>query len=175
MTLTMPERYEINALLEELIENGPDTFDVAKAQRLIALVPLTQNTNTFEFITSQREDSTTGHAAGVGDVEIKGETKQKQKLLLGTDELHRVGGYKLRHNTRRNLGSIDIELMWADTELDASGQKASLVYRQPDVPQDLLIYRAGFRHIRLRIPFTKIVLYEFSFGFGTYYPWKKPA
>ena len=161
MGMTLNERYEINALLEDLLKNDETTFDTGKARRLIALVPLTKNGSTIEFYSRHQSHSTKGHAAGIGDVEIPGETTSKN-LKFGRDEIHRVGGYKLRHNK----GSLSVELMWVGTRPPEDGQTVVLKYRRPDKPVNMKLVK--FHSLSLR-----------WMGLGTFYVesyvlWKRP-
>jgi hypothetical protein len=64
-----------------------------------------------------------GHSPGLGDVELKEEAKEK-KFTLNVPASHKIGGYVVTHTP----GSINIELMWAETMMDQTGLSCLLVY-----------------------------------------------
>jgi hypothetical protein len=101
-----------------------------------------------------------GHAAGHGDVELKGETKEKT-ITLNVPASHRIGGYVVMHTP----GSIYIELMWAETKMDQSGSSCLLDY---DI--------ASKEPEEMRIAAQKSLSVLFlTFNYISYVPWKQPA
>jgi hypothetical protein len=115
------QRLEAHAIIDRLVMNGP-TFAADDARRLIDLVPVAPSSRiSFKGSFRGRGPGFKGHAAGVGDVEMKGEAKEKT-LTLNVPTSHRIGGYVVTHTP----GAVDIELMWGETRADQSGQSWAL-------------------------------------------------
>lgn len=153
-------RLEANAIIDRLVMNGT-TFSADDARRLIELIPVAPRTR-LSFIGSfmTRGSSFKGHAAGIGDVEMKGETKEKT-LNLNVQASHKIGGYVVTHTP----GCINIELMWRETRPDRTGQSCSLVYdAKTREPQEMLLASQ-----------KSLTLLFFTFSYISFVPWKKPG
>jgi len=138
--LPMQMRYEINNVVQRLAADG-DTFEPQDAADLIRLVPVTPYKWWGGGIDwTLPGGSSTGTAAGIGDVSIRNEDR---KGYVGTAPGgHRVGGYRIEHNPGRVL----VALMWADTK-DEDGQKFILNYdpKTNRATRMEIAYMAGFK------------------------------
>src|SRR5918994_2989136 len=91
-SLDLNARLEAHALLDRLVADGP-TFQAGDARRLIDLIPAAPSSRiSFTGVFRSRGPSAKGHAAGIGDVTLEGEAKQKT-LTLNLPTSHRIGGY----------------------------------------------------------------------------------
>jgi len=101
-------RLEAHALIDQLVQDG-DTFSRETAARLIALVPV-QSKKALPISIGVSGTTvgpeTKGHAAGVGDVSLKGDEKTFSAETSG-DVPWRLGGYKVVHRP----GKLTIERM----------------------------------------------------------------
>ena len=74
----MEARLEAHAILDRLTRDG-STFSREDAKRLIALIPVTPRRRfSFTGLFQGRGRGFRGRAAGVGDVELRGEGKEKR-------------------------------------------------------------------------------------------------
>jgi len=74
---------------------------------------------------------------------------------------HRIGGYVVTHTP----GCLDIELMWAGTRTDRTGQLCSLIYDiTTKEPQEM----------RLAVQKSLTVLF-ITFNYVSLIPWKIPV
>jgi hypothetical protein len=158
--MDIPTRLEANAIIDRLVADG-QTFSREDARRLIDLIPVTANSR-FSFKGSFKGPGSgiKGHAAGVGDIEMKGETREKQ-VSLNTPTSHKIGGYIVTHTP----GHIAIDLMWSDTKGDKTGQSCSLIY-------DLGTKEPEEMHIAQQ---KTLAIFFLSFAYISYVPWKRPA
>ncbi len=94
--LGLTARLEANSIIDRLVASG-ETFSSGDARRLVDLIPLSPRLG-LKFIgrLAARGPSTTGHAAGIGDIEVDGEQKEKH-LRLNVPEFHKIGGYTVTH------------------------------------------------------------------------------
>ena len=121
--LTVEERLEAHALLDRLTSDGA-TFSRDDAWRLIALIPVTPRRRfSFTGLFQGRGPGFRGRAAGIGDVEMDGEGRQKQ-VTWNAAPVHRIGGYMVTHTP----GQVVIDLLWIATREDLSGQSCQLLY-----------------------------------------------
>src|SRR3954470_22596270 len=121
--LTVEARLEAHALLDRLTRDGT-TFSRDDAQRLIALIPVTPRRRfSFTGLFQGRGPGFRGRAAGVGDVELDGEGRQKQ-VTWNAPPVHRIGGYLVTHTP----GQVVIDLLWIATREDVTGQSCQLLY-----------------------------------------------
>ena len=121
--LPVEARLEAHALLDRLTRNG-STFSREDAKRLIALLPVTPRRRfSFTGLFQSRGPGFRGRAAGVGDVELDGEGREK-RVSWNAAPVHRIGGYLITHTP----GQVVIELLWIATREDASGQGCQLLY-----------------------------------------------
>ncbi|MGF9763050.1 hypothetical protein AAII07_48655 [Microvirga sp. 0TCS3.31] len=121
--LTVEARLEAHALLDRLTRDGP-TFSREDARRLIALIPVSPRRRfSFTGLFQGREPGLRGRAAGIGDVELDGEGKEK-RVSWNTPPVHRIGGYLVTHTP----GQVVIDLLWIATREDLSGQSCQLLY-----------------------------------------------
>jgi hypothetical protein len=121
--LTVEARLEAHALLDRLTRDGP-TFSRDDAWRLIALIPVWPRRRfSFTGLFQGRGPGLRGRAAGIGDVELDGEGKEK-RVSWNTPPVHRIGGYLVTHTP----GQVVIDLLWIATREDLSGQSCQLLY-----------------------------------------------
>ncbi|GJD90912.1 hypothetical protein BHAOGJBA_4456 [Methylobacterium hispanicum] len=171
--VTINDRFEINAALERLLDDG-GSFDPEDARVLIEKVPVAHKGNEFVF---RYEDHTPdkgveGYTPEIGNVRI-GDDKPRVKEVGLRPDVTRVGGYKLVHRP----GSILVEVMWADTKVDlATGQKAAesamLLYGRRS-KQPLVLKRSVMG--TLRLVFWPKPLKAFTLHFVRYVAWKRPS
>lgn len=158
--LSLEARLEAHALLDRLTAPGL-TFAREDALRLIELIPVQASRRfTFTGVFRGHGPGMRGRAAGVGDVELEGEGREKQ-VSWNTPTSHKIGGYAVVHTA----GQISIELMWSKTREDQSGESCMLDY-DPETgePQEM----------RVSVQRTLTLLF-IQFAYITYVPWKKPA
>ncbi|MFC4171372.1 hypothetical protein ACFOYU_04765 [Microvirga sp. GCM10011540] len=159
-TLEINTRLETNALLDRLVAPG-ETFSRDDARRLIDLIPVAPKKRVSFTGKFTSEGSTTkGHAAGVGDVEIK-DGKKERRVDFNKPVEHKVGGYVVTHMP----GKMLIELMWSQTKLDQSGQLCLLTYEK---------WTREPKELRISVQKT-FSLFAFSFSWVGFAPWKRPA
>ena len=158
--MNVQTRLEANAILDRLVAVGP-TFSRNDARCLIELIPVAPSSRfAFKGIFKGPSSNIRGHAAGHGDVELKGESKEKT-ITLNVPASHRIGGYVVMHTP----GSIYIELMWAETKMDQSGSSCLLDY---DI--------ASKEPEEMRIAAQKSLSVLFlTFNYISYVRWKQPA
>ena len=121
--LSLEERLKAHALLDRLTRDGA-TFSREDAKRLITLIPVTPRRRfSFTGLFQSRGLGFRGRAAGVGDVELDEEGREK-RVSWNAPPVHRIGGYVVTHTP----GQVVIELMWIATREDASGQSCQLLY-----------------------------------------------
>ena len=157
--LDLSARLEAHAILDRLVADGP-TFPAGDARRLIDLIPVAPNSRiSFTGVFRSRRPRVKGHAAGIGDVTLEGEAKQKT-LTLNLPTSHRVGGYMVTHTP----GHVEIELMWAETRADRTGQSCALVYD---------VSTKDPTEMRIAVQKTLTVLFV-TFAYISFIPWKTP-
>ncbi|MFD0465200.1 hypothetical protein ACFQY9_28470 [Microvirga aerilata] len=121
--LTVEARLEAHALLDRLTRDGP-TFSREDARRLIALIPVSPRRRfSFTGLFQGRGPSLRGQAAGIGEVGVDGEGREK-RVSWNAAPVHRVGGYLVTHTP----GQVVIDLLWIATREDLSGQSCQLLY-----------------------------------------------
>lgn len=152
-------RLEAHAILDRLVADRP-TFPVEDARRLIDLIPMAPSSRiSFTGVFQKRGLGAEGHAAGIGNVNLEGEEKHTT-LTLNVPASHRIGGYVVTHTP----GHLDIELMWAETLVDRSGQSCSLIYDiSTKEPQEM----------RIAVQKSLTVLF-ITFNYFSLVPWKTP-
>jgi hypothetical protein len=157
--LDLSARLEAHALLDRLVADGP-TFPAGDARRLIDLIPVAPSSRiSFTGVFRSHGPGVKGHAAAIGDVTLEGNAKQKT-LTLNLPTSHRVGGYLVTHTP----GHVEIELMWAETRADWTGQSCALVY---DV--------SSKEPTEMRIAVQKSLTILFvTFAYISFFPWKTP-
>lgn len=171
--VTISDRFEINAALERLLDDGP-AFDPDDARVLIEKVPLSTKGNeiVFRYENHMPDKGVEGFAPGVGNVPI-GDSKPRVREVGLLPDVIRIGGYKLVHRP----GSIRIELMWADTKFDlTTGQKddqsAILLYGRRS-KQPLVLQRAIVTTLRFML--WPKPLKTFELHISRYATWKTPS
>jgi hypothetical protein len=157
--LDLNARLEAHAILDRLVADG-STFPAGDARRLIDLIPTAPSSRiSFTGVLNRPGPGTKGHAAGLGDVNLEGEAKQST-FTLNVPTSYRIGGYVVTH-TR---GHLDIELMWAETKADQTGQSCSLIYdvstKEPT-------------EMRIAVQKSLTVLF-ITFNYISFIPWKSP-
>jgi hypothetical protein len=158
--LTVEARLEAHALLDRLTRNGP-TFSREDAQRLIALIPVSPRRRlSFTGLFQGRGPGLRGRAAGIGDVELDGEGREK-RVSWNTPPVHRIGGYLVIHTP----GQVVIDLLWIATREDLSGQSCQLLYEvETGEPQAM--------EISVQRTLTLLVI---RLAYISYIPWKTPS
>lgn len=121
--LDVSARLEAHALLDRLTRDGP-TFSREDARRLISMLPVSPRRRfSFTGLFQGRGPGFRGRAAGVGDVELRGESKER-RVSWNANPVHRIGGYLVTHTP----GQVVIDLLWIATREDLSGQSCQLLY-----------------------------------------------
>ena len=91
---------------------------------MIALIlPTPRRRFSFTGLFQGRGPGLRGQAAGVGDVELDGEGREK-RVSWNAPPVHRIGGYLVTHTP----GQVVIELLWIATREDLTGQSCQLLY-----------------------------------------------
>jgi hypothetical protein len=157
--LTVEARLEAHALLDRLTRDGP-TFSREDAKRLITLIPVSPRRRfSFTGLFQGRGPGLRGRAAGVGDVELDEEDRER-RVSWNTPTVHRIGGYTVSHTP----GQVVIELLWIPTRDDISGQSCQLLYdSETDEP----------RAMEISVQKTLTLLF-IRLAYISYAPWKMP-
>jgi hypothetical protein len=87
--------------------------------------------------------------------------EKQSTFTLNVPASHRIGGYVVTHTP----GHLDIELMWAETRADRTGQSCSLIY---DVGTKEL------EEMRIAVQKSLTVLF-ITFNYISTVPWKTPG
>ena len=157
--LTVEARLEAHALLDRLTRNG-QTFAREDARRLIALLPVSPRRRfSFTGLFQGRGPGFRGQAAGVGEVELRGESKER-RVSWNTPPVHRIGGYLVTHTP----GQVVIELLWIATRDDISGQSCQLLY-------DAETGEPRAMEISVQKTLTLLLI---RLAYISYVPWKTP-
>jgi hypothetical protein len=157
--LDIAARLEAHALLDRLTMDGK-TFSREDARRLIALIPVTPRRRfSFTGLFQGRGPGLRGRAAGIGDVELDEEGREK-RVSWNAPSSYRIGGYVLTHTP----GQIVIELMWIATREDLTGQSCQLLYdAETGEP----------RAMEISVQKTLTLLF-IRLAYISYAPWKSP-
>lgn len=157
--LDIAARLEAHALLDRLTMDGK-TFSREDARRLIALIPVTPRRRfSFTGLFQGRGPGLRGRAAGIGDVELDEEAREK-RVSWNAPSSYRIGGYVLTHTPRQ----IVIDLMWIATREDLSGQSCQLLYEaETGEPKAM--------EIAVQKTLTLLVV---RLAYISYAPWKSP-
>jgi len=157
--IDLTARLEAHAILDRLVADGP-TFPAGDARRVIELIPVAPSSRiSFTGVFRRRGPGAKGHAAGIGDISLEGEEKQTT-FTLNVPASHRIGGYVVIHTP----GHLDIELMWAETRADQTGQSCSLLY-------DVITKEP--KEMRIAVQKSLTVLF-ITFNYVSLVPWKTP-
>jgi hypothetical protein len=157
--IDLNSRLEAHAILDRLVADGP-TFPVGDARRVIELIPVAPSSRiSFTGVFRRRGPGAKGHATGIGDINLVGEEMQTT-FTLNVPASHRIGGYVVTHTP----GHLDIELMWAETQADRTGQSCALIYdvstKEPE-------------EMRIAVQKSLTVLF-ITFNYISFNPWKMP-
>jgi len=157
--MNVQARLEANTILDRLVADGR-TFALHDARRMIELIPVTHSSRfSFKGIFKGPGSSVKGQTPGLGEVELQEETKEKT-ITLNVPASHRIGGYVVTHTP----GSINIELMWAESKADQTGLSCLLVYDDlTKEPEELRIAEQ-----------KSLSLLFLTFNYVSYVPWKQP-
>lgn len=157
--LTLEERLEAHALLDRLTRDGP-TFSREDARRLINLIPVTRRRRfSFTGLFQSRGPGFRGRAAGVGDVELDGEGRER-RVSWNAPVSYRIGGYVVVHTP----GQVVIDLMWIATREDLTGQSCQLLYEAETGEP---------RAMEISVQKTLTLLFV-RLAYISYVPWKTP-
>ena len=95
---------------------------------MIALIPVTPRRRfSFTGLFQGRGPGFRGRAAGIGDVELDGEGRER-RVSWNARPVHRIGGYMVTHTP----GQVVIDLLWIATREDLTGQSCQLLYDARD-------------------------------------------
>jgi hypothetical protein len=156
--LPLEARLEAHALLDRLTMDGT-TFSREDARRLIALIPVSPRRRfSFTGLFQGRGPGLRGRAAGVGDVELDGEGKER-RVSWNAPVSYRIGGYTVMHTP----GQVVIDLLWIATREDLSGQSCQLLYDETGKP----------RAMEISVQQTLTLLF-IRLAYISYVPWKRP-
>jgi hypothetical protein len=157
--LPMEARLQAHALLDRLTVDGT-TFSREDARRLIALIPVTPRRRfSFTGLFQGRGPGFRGRAAGIGDVELDGEGKER-RVSWNAPVSHRIGGYTVSHTP----GQMIIDLLWIATREDLSGQSCQILYNaQTGEPKAM----------EISVQRTLTLLF-IRLAYISYVPWKTP-
>jgi hypothetical protein len=156
--LPLEARLEAHALLDRLTMDGT-TFSREDARRLIALIPVSPRRRfSFTGLFQGRGSGLRGRAAGVGDVELDGEGKER-RVSWNAPVSYRIGGYTVMHTP----GQVVIDLLWIATREDLSGQSCQLLYDETGMP----------RAMEISVQQTLTLLF-IRLAYISYVPWKRP-
>jgi hypothetical protein len=156
--LPLEARLEAHALLDRLTMDGT-TFSREDARRLIALIPVSPRRRfSFTGLFQGRGPGLRGRAAGVGDVELDGEGKER-RVSWNAPVSYRIGGYTVMHTP----GQVVIDLLWIATREDSSGQSCQLLYDETGKP----------RAMEISVQQTLTLLF-IRLAYISYVPWKRP-
>jgi hypothetical protein len=157
--LSLDERLEAHALLDRLTMDGT-TFSREDAGQLIALIPVSPRRRfSFTGLFQGRGPGLRGRAAGVGDVELGGEGKER-RVSWNAPRFHRIGGYVVVHTP----GQVVIDLLWIATREDLSGQSCQLLYEaETGEPRAMEISAQ-----------RTLTLLFIRLAYISYVPWKTP-
>jgi hypothetical protein len=157
--LPMEARLEAHALLDRLTRDGT-TFSREDAKRLIALIPVTPRRRfSFTGLFQGRGPGFRGRAAGIGDVQLDEEGKER-RVSWNAAPAHRIGGYLVTHTP----GQIVIDLLWIATREDLSGQSCQLLYDADT---------GAPRAMEISVQRTLMLLFV-RLAYISYIPWKTP-
>jgi hypothetical protein len=155
----MEARLEAHALLDRLTMDGT-TFSREDARRLIALIPASPRRRfSFTGLFQGRGPGLRGRAAGIGDVKLDGEGKER-RVSWNAPVTYRIGGYTVSHTP----GQVVIDLLWIATREDLTGQSCQLLYDSETGEP---------RAMEISIQKTLTLLF-IRLAYISYAPWKKP-
>lgn len=161
--LRIEDRLQATALLDRILYGDAATFageDAAVLRRL--LPPLKTPWVRLAFFARHRDASSRGHAAGVGDVELPGETRTTE-YASAPEPFWRCGQYKVTPVS----GGLEI---WKMMEFDDDAPGARLRYHADGSASVLEVYDP--RQVTLSIPFTVISI---GLELSRWRPWKHPV
>ena len=157
--LPLEARLEAHAILDRLTMNGT-SFSRDDARRLIALIPVTPRRRfSFTGLFQGRGPGLRGRAAGIGDVELDEEGRER-RVSWNAPSSYRIGGYTVSHTP----GQIVIDLLWIATREDLSGQSCQLVY-------DVATGEPKAMEISVQRTLTLLFV---RLAYISYVPWKRP-
>jgi hypothetical protein len=157
--LPMEARLEAHALLDRLTMDGT-TFSREDARRLIALIPVSPRRRfSFTGLFQGRGPGLRGRAAGIGDVKLDGEGKER-RVSWNAPASHRIGGYVVVHTP----GQVIIDLLWIATREDLSGQSCQLLYDA---------HTGEPKAMEISVQRTLTLLFV-RLAYISYLPWKTP-
>jgi hypothetical protein len=152
------DRFLIAAVVDRLMFGAETTFGAGDARQLAQLLPHEARSGWLgRFLGLGIEagisgGSTRGHAAGVGDVEIRDNKPRTVKLSTEDRGTVRAGQWKLRWSGRH----IEIDQV---ADVGPLARSARLMFDRADAP----------------VGMVQMVNREFGpFVIGTYRPWKEP-
>ncbi len=128
-----PDRFVIAATVDRLIYGDAATFDQDDARLLLDVLPRKPSPWIQLGVAGKMSGSSTkGFAAGVGDVQIKGEKDRQFQYNTGNDAYTRAGQWKLMWIGKRTRQYVEIEQVMADATDDGRG--ALICYESDGTP-----------------------------------------
>jgi hypothetical protein len=165
LTVNMVDRFVIAAVVDRLIYDNDNTFSPAEARALLDALPRKPSPWIQLGVAGKMPGgSSSGFAAGVGDVQIKGDRGRQFQFSTGGDAYTRAGQWKLMWIGKRTRQYVEIEQVMADATEDGRGA--------------LISYEADGIPIRMDIRFNRSFRLFWSplvVMFPGWKPWKTPA
>ena len=129
----MADRFLIAATVDRLIYDSETTFSAEDARTLLEALPRKRAPwFQFGFRGKFSGGSTTGFAAGVGDVRIESDKERQLNYDSTKDSSTRAGQWKLLYMRQFGRQYVEIEQVMADSMED--GRAALLCYEGDDTP-----------------------------------------
>lgn len=163
--LSIDDRFVIAAALDRILYDDPDRFAAEDARLLRRMIPRTRTAwLRLGFRAESQGPSTSGRAAGVGDVRMDGD-KTVREGGVGESAVWRCGQYKISNH------GDDLEIWQVMSDEFAEEPKgARLEFGTTGAPERLTFFQP--KDLELRIPFTGIAV---GLRLGGWQPWKKAA
>ncbi|HYH17379.1 MAG TPA: hypothetical protein VD995_02065 [Azospirillum sp.] len=162
--IAIDDRLVVAAALDRILYDDPERFSADDARTVRGLIPRARTPwLSLGFRAQSRGAGMSGQAAGVGQVDLKGEDTVV-KGGIGEGPEWRCGQYKI---SNRGHG-LEIWQVMSD-EFDETPKGAWLDIDALGAPERLLFFQP--RDIGLRIPFTAL---HFVIRLGGWREWKRP-
>ena len=165
LAVNMVDRFVIAAVVDRLIYDNDNTFSTTDARALLDALPRKPSPWIQLGVAGKMSGgSSSGFAAGVGDVQIKDDRGRQFQFSTGDDAYTRAGQWKLLWIGKRTRQYVEIEQVMADATEDGRGA--------------LISYEADGTPIRMDIRFNRSFRLFWSplvVMFPGWKPWKTPA
>ena len=96
--MNLNDRMEANAIIERMTDGSPH-FAEADAHRLMELIPVSRGSR-FQLRISRMKSSSSqeGYAAGIGNVSVKDDKRERADTVIGGEPVWRCGVYQASHS-----------------------------------------------------------------------------